>query len=66
MSSAGAVNPAAPNECPCGHDLSGYYLCIRGVIYGPRPDPNCGGVCEGEAGYCTQPDCACTNTRLKE
>jgi hypothetical protein len=63
VSSAIAVDLPEPAECPCGHDLvSGEYMCINGLIYGPCPDPNCGGVCEGEAGYCTHPDCACART----
>lgn len=54
---AGRANPA---WCPCGHDLvSGRYMCVREVIYGPCPDERCGGVCEGSAGDCSSPDCRC-------
>ncbi|MFF0409127.1 hypothetical protein ACFYUY_01660 [Kitasatospora sp. NPDC004745] len=45
-------------ECPCGHSMSGYHLCVAGHIYGPCPDPHCGGTCE-VVGDCTSPDCAC-------
>jgi hypothetical protein len=48
-----------PTACPCGHNLGGEYMCINGLIYGPCPEPNCFGVCEDNAGYCTHPDCAC-------
>lgn len=44
--------------CPCGHGHPDLYLCINGVIYGPCPDENCGGVCEA-VGECTSPECAC-------
>ncbi|MFG2913324.1 hypothetical protein ACGF0D_10595 [Kitasatospora sp. NPDC048298] len=47
-----------PDTCPCGHPMGGNYLCVAGLIYGPCPDPNCGGTCEATAD-CTSPDCAC-------
>lgn len=50
--------PAETVWCPCGHGHPDLYLCINGVIYGPCPDENCGGVCEA-VGECTSPDCAC-------
>ena len=47
------------DSCPCGHDLSGYYMCLNGRIYGPCSDENCGGVCDDTHGTCTSDDCAC-------
>lgn len=44
--------------CPCGHSMSGYHLCVAGLVYDPCSDPNCGGTCEVE-GECTSPECAC-------
>lgn len=58
---AAVTDLAEPDDCPCGHNLSGgEYMCINGLIYGPCPHPNCGGVCDDNAGYCTHPDCACS------
>ena len=48
-----------PTVCPCGHDLSGYYMCINGLVYGPCENEYCGGVCEANGPDCTHPDCAC-------
>lgn len=48
-----------PTDCPCGHPLGGYYMCIGGAIYGPCEDEYCGGVCEETWGACTKGDCAC-------
>ena len=47
------------NECPCGHPLGGYYMCLNSRIYGPCSDENCGGVCDDTYGNCTSDDCAC-------
>jgi len=50
---------ATSSGCPCGHDLSGYYMCLNGRIYGPCSDENCGGVCDDTHGRCHSENCAC-------
>jgi hypothetical protein len=50
---------ASANDCPCGHPLGGYYICLNGRIYGPCSDENCGGTCDDTHGRCTSDNCAC-------
>lgn len=49
----------APKECPCGHPLDGFYMCLNNRIYGPCTDENCGGVCDDTHGICKAENCAC-------
>lgn len=48
-----------PVDCPCGHPLGGYYMCLNGRIYGPCEVEECGGVCDDTWGVCASDDCAC-------
>lgn len=52
------ISTEDPGRCACGHDNSGWYMCLNGRIYGPCESEFCDGVCDDTWGTC-KGDCKC-------